>query len=186
MAATKTSALKPNGDTVSSRARLLYLVTLALIVSVPYFWLERHVFFSLNHVPASALDRWVPFLPGAAWVYLSLYLQLSLPLFLCGRGALLRQMVFGFVWTCVVSNVVFFFWPTTIAVSTASPSNLAMRLILFADSSGNALPSLHASLAIYCALCSNRLLKGRGLRTALWVWTLLIMISTLLVKRHMV
>jgi len=93
-------------------------------------------------------------------------------------------MMFGFVWICVVSHVAFFFWPT-VPASAAGPFNLAMRLILSADMSTNALPSLHASLAIYCALCSTVLLKRRASRTALWVWTLTILGSTLLAKRHM-
>jgi fatty acid desaturase len=186
MAVTAEWPLNQDHDVATSGRKLWYLITLGLLVCVPYFWLERHAVFAVRQISSSPIDRWIPFVPAAAWGYLSLYLQLALPLWLSRESERLRQMVFGFVWITVVSHLLFFFWPTTIPSFSVVASNFAMRLILAADTNGNALPSLHASLAVYCGLCSGWLLKRRGLRLALWAWTALILVSTLLLKRHMV
>lgn len=164
--------------------RLWYLASMTLLVAVPYFWLERHVVFTVMQVPASAVDHWLPFVPLAGWMYLSLYIQLALPLFIARDSQLLSRMVFGFAWISVVSHLLFFFWPTVIPAFPTPPSNFALRLIMAADTWGNALPSLHASLAVYCALCASVLLERRWKRAALWAWTFLILASTLLAKRH--
>jgi fatty acid desaturase len=161
-----------------------YLIAMGLLVSLPYFWLERHVVFPAVQIPSSVIDRAVPFVPLAGWLYVSLYIQLALPLLLARDSARLRHMVFGFGWIVVVSHLLFFFWPTSVPAFSSEVSNLPLRLITSADTWGNALPSLHASLAVYCALCSAVLLKRRNLRFALWTWTLLILASTLLAKRH--
>ncbi|HEY3767557.1 MAG TPA: fatty acid desaturase [Candidatus Angelobacter sp.] len=164
--------------------RTWYLVTIGLLVSLPYFWLERHVAFPVTQVSASAIDRAIPFVPCTAWLYISLYLQLALPVFLVKDATRLRHMVFGFGWIAVVSHLTFFFWPTAVAAFSASSFAMPMRLILAADTSGNALPSLHASLAVYCGLCSAKLIINKWLRSGMWIWTFLILASTLLAKRH--
>jgi fatty acid desaturase len=176
--------VRPSNGQVPLGTRALYLAALGLLVSLPYFWLEHHVFFPVKMVPLSSVDRALPFLPFTAWIYISLYLQLALPFLLCRDAVRLRQMVFGFAWISVVSNLLFLFWPTAIPVFNAASSSFSLRLVQVADTYGNALPSLHASLAIYCALCSAALLASRRLRASLWLWTILILTSTLLAKRH--
>ncbi len=176
--------VSPNSRQLNVGSRALYLAALGLLISLPYFWLERHVFFPVKVVPPSALDRALPFLPFAAWLYISLYVQVALPLLITRHAARLRQMIFGFAWISVVSNLIFLFWPTAIPRFDSSASSFPLRLVLSADTYGNALPSLHASLAIYCALCLAALLTSRRLRASLWLWTILILASTLLTKRH--
>jgi fatty acid desaturase/membrane-associated phospholipid phosphatase len=174
----------PNPSRLSLGGRALYLAALGLLVSLPYFWLEHHVFFPVKVVPPSALDRALPFLPFTAWIYISLYVQVTLPLLFSRDAARLRQMIFGFAWISAVSHLLFLFWPTAIPVFNSTASSFPLRLVQAADTYGNALPSLHASLAIYCALCSAAVLTSQRLRASLWLWTILILASTLLTKRH--
>src|SRR5262249_40342013 len=94
--------------------------------------------------------------------------------------------IFGFAWISIISHLIFFFWPTAIPASNTTALSLPLRLVQAADTYGNALPSLHASLAVYCALCSAPLLKNRKLRVSLWLWTALVLAATLLAKRHQV
>lgn len=173
-----------NAEPVSSGTKAWYMLTMGLLVCVPYFWLERHLAFPSTQILSSTLDRELPFVPLTGWLYLSLYIQLAIPLALVCDVQRLRQMVFGFAWIAVVSHTLFFFWPTSVSPFAARTSNLPMRLIITADTYGNALPSLHASLSVYCALCLAVLLKSRRLKVPLWTWTLLILASTLLAKRH--
>jgi membrane-associated phospholipid phosphatase len=43
---------------------------------------------------------------------------------------------------------------------------------------------LHASLAVYCGLCSVQLLKSKRQRAVVLLWVFLILAATLLTKRH--
>jgi len=161
-------------------------IGLGLLVAVPYFAIQRHPLFPPTVVPLTPLDRSLPFWDPAIWLYLSLYFLLALPLVLARGRQNLYQMAFGFGWILTVSHLIFLVWPTAVpaptpAVEVTSPM---MRLVLAADSNGNALPSLHASLAVYCALCTAQLLNNRKTKAAIWFWTLLVLLSTWLAKRH--
>ncbi len=166
--------------------KLGFFLGLGLLVTVPYFAIEHHPLFTPAMMTLTWVDRVTPFFAPAIWCYVSLYLLLPLPLVLVRDSVNLRQMVFGFAWITLVSHVVFALWPTAIPtlVSTSQVTDPILRMILAADTNGNAIPSLHASLAIYCALCCTRLEKNWRFRTTLWVWVLLILASTLLAKRH--
>jgi fatty acid desaturase/membrane-associated phospholipid phosphatase len=163
-----------------------YLLALGLLVTVPYFAIEHHLLFTPALVPLTSIDRMLPFFPLAIWWFVSLYLLLLLPLLLVRDSVNLRQMAFGFGWIALASHVVFVLWPTAIPalVSASQVADPMLRIVLAADTNGNAMPSLHASLAVYCALCCTRLVRNWKFRAALWVWVLLILVSTLLAKRH--
>lgn len=162
------------------------LLALGLLVTVPYFTIEHHLLFTPALVPLTSIDRMTPFFPPAIWCYVSLYLLLLLPLLLVRDSVNLRQMAFGIGWIALASHVVFVLWPTTVPalVSASQVTDPMLRIVLAADTNGNAIPSLHASLAVYCALCCTRLVKNWKFRAALWAWVLLILASTLLAKRH--
>lgn len=165
-----------------------FLVALGLLVSVPYFTIQHHAIFSAHVVPLTALDRIVPFFQPATYVYVSLYTLLALPLLLARHERNLRQTALGFAWIACVSNVLYLMWPTAIpfAMSSGQATDALLRLVRAADTNLNACPSLHASLAIYCALCCARLLKSRSQRAGIWTWTFLVLAATLLTKRHVV
>jgi fatty acid desaturase len=166
--------------------KLGYFFGLGLLLTVPFFAIQYHPLFPASVVPATAIDRIIPFYPRAVVPYLSLYALLVLPLVLVREAREMRIMAFGFAWITVVSQVCFALWPTTLPVlpATAGSTNYLLQIVRSVDTSRNALPSLHASLAIFCALCCRRLLKGRASRIALWLWTVSILAATLLAKRH--
>jgi fatty acid desaturase len=162
------------------------LVAQGLLVSVPYFAIQHHAIFSAHVVPLTTLDRLVPFFQPAIYAYVSFYVLLALPLLLVRDERSMRQMAFGFAWIACVSNVLFLMWPTAIPFATSSgqATESLLRLVRAADTNLNACPSLHASLAVYCALCSARSLKSRSQRASIWFWTFLILAATLLTRRH--
>jgi fatty acid desaturase/membrane-associated phospholipid phosphatase len=164
------------------------LIGLGLLVAVPYFTIQRHPFFSATLIPLTPIDRALPFWEPAILLYLSLYFLLALPLLLARDRQNLCQMAFGFGWIAAISHSLFLVWPTAVPAlaSATQGTSPIIRLVLAADSNWNACPSLHASLAIYCALCSAHLLKNRKSKVAIWMWTLLVLASTLLAKRHVV
>jgi membrane-associated phospholipid phosphatase len=179
---------KPTGLLPSRAERWGIFVALGLLLTVPYFTIQHHVLFPARVVPFTPLDRMVPLFQPAVYVYLSLDLLLTLPLLLARDSRNLRQMAFGFALVTCVSHLFFFLWPTAIPwlVSAPDVTNPLLRMVVAVDTRLNACPSLHASLAIYCALCSSRLLKSSKWQAGVWLWTFLILASTLLTKRHVV
>lgn len=159
---------------------------LGLLLCVPYFALQYHPLFAPVFIPVTAIDRLFPIFEPAMWLYFSFYLFLTLPLLFARKSRELRDIVFGFAWITVISHLCFAMWPTAIPrlISPSQVNSPILRLVLSVDTNRNALPSLHASLAIYCALCSVSLLRARSARAAVWLWTFLILAATLLVKQH--
>jgi membrane-associated phospholipid phosphatase len=186
--ATKLVEEKTTGLLPSRAERWGIFVALGLLLTVPYFRIQHHVLFPARVVPLTQLDRLVPLFQPAVYVYLSLDLLLTLPLLLARDSRNLRQMAFGFALVTCVSHLFFFLWPTAIPWLVSGPdvTNPLLRMVVAVDTRLNACPSLHASLAIYCALCSSRLLKSSKRQAGVWLWTFLILASTLLTKRHVV
>jgi hypothetical protein len=174
------------GASVPAGEKWTLFAGLGVLLVVPYFAIQHHLLFPAAVVPLTPLDRLVPFFQPAIYIYVSFYALLVLPLLLARDERILRQMALGFAWITCVSHVLFIVWPTTIPplISNLRVADPLLRLVLAADTNLNACPSLHASLAIYCALCSARLLKSSTQRTWLWLWTFLILAATLLTKRH--
>jgi fatty acid desaturase/membrane-associated phospholipid phosphatase len=159
---------------------------LATLLLPPYFAIQYHELFPARVMPQLALDRSLPLVQPAVYVYMSAYLLSLLPLLLVRDVWTMRRMAFGFGWIACISSVLFFFWPTAIPPLPASSdaSNPLLRWVVAVDTARNACPSLHASLAIYAALCCARLLRARWQRTAVWAWATAILASTLLTKKH--
>jgi fatty acid desaturase/membrane-associated phospholipid phosphatase len=163
---------------------------LGLWLTVPFFAVQYYPLFPAAAMPVTFLDEWIPTAQSAVCLYVSLYIQITLPLLLSRDSRELRHMCFGFGWIVLVSHSLFLFWPTAIPALLAGVSitDPLLRLVEKIETSRSACPSLHASLAVYCALCTARLLaSGRSrnrLRIGLWIWTVLILASTLLSKQH--
>ena len=175
-----------NGRQVSLTERVALFFSLGLLLCVPYFALQYHPLLAPTFIPVTPLDRLIPVFEPAIWLYFSFYLFLTLPLLLARKSQDLRHIAFGFAWITVISHLCFALWPTAIPrlISPSQVTSPILRLVLSVDTNRNALPSLHASLGIYCALCSARLLRISTVRAELWLWTFLILAATLLIKQH--
>jgi membrane-associated phospholipid phosphatase len=165
----------------------IFLV-LGLFLTVPYFMILHHPIFSARVVPLTPLDRFLPLFQPAIYIYMSFDFLLTLPLLLVRDSWSLRQMAFGFALITSVSHLFFILWPTQIPALISGPevTDPLLRMVRTVDTNLNACPSLHASLAIYSALCCARLLKSRKQQAGVWLWALLILAATLLAKQHVV
>jgi fatty acid desaturase len=168
------------------RQKLWLFFALGLWVTVPFLAIQYRPLFPALVMPLSPIDRLVPLFQPAVWLYVSLYLQLTFPLLLAREPGDLRRMAFGFGWIVFVSHVLFLLWPTAIPplLSTAQISDPLLRAVASVETSLSACPSLHASLAVYCALCAARMLPAWRQKAMLWTWTSLILAATLLAKQH--
>lgn len=159
------------------------------IFFIGYFWVLRHPAQPPMLMPLTALDRLIPFQPAALWPYLTLWLYVGLA---PGLAQSFKHLVVHGLWAsalCVSGLVIFYLWPT--AVPPAPPEALqhpGFALLQGVDAPGNACPSLHVAVAVFSALCLERMLRGIGapwvLRLLNVAWCLAIAYSTLATKQH--
>lgn len=162
--------------------RALVFGTLGTLTAALYFGTLRVPLFAPTVLAPTVLDTAIPFVPLFVVPYLSFFVLLVLPLFVIAEPRELRDAAFGFGLIVVLSSLAFALWPTAIPFPDVHPLT---RVVVAADGDGNAFPSLHASLALYCALCSRRSLRTAAARYRVWLWTSLVVVSGLFIKRHL-
>ena len=177
--------------------RRLFLVkavgtTLAIgLFFVAYFHLLHHPAFAVTTMPETALDRLIPFQPGALVAYLSLW-------FYVGVGPGLQRDPVDLVnygwWVgllCVTGLLIFLFFPTQIPPQGIDMSRApGFAMLQGVDAAGNACPSMHVAIAAFTLLRLQDVWQRIGaplfLRTLDLVWCAAIVLSTLLTKQHVV
>jgi hypothetical protein len=160
---------------------------------IAYFHLLRNPAHAVVQMPLTALDRAIPFQPGALAAYVSLWLYVGIP-----PGLLLglRQLIVYGLWAaglCLVGLACFYFFPTAVppmVVGVDLARYPAFAVLQGVDAGGNACPSLHVATAMFSAIWVDHLLctisAPTFLRCLNGAWFLLIVHSTLAVKQHVV
>ena len=161
---------------------------LALAFCVPYFALQRFPLRPPQTLALSALDAWVPFRPGWAVVYQSLYLLMPAVAWMADSAESLRRYARGFVALAAAGFAVFLAFPVAGPRPVASEAGLYGLLVRY-DAPLNSFPSLHVALAAYSLLFAQHLLAGAApaTRGLLWPgagWTAAIAYATLATKQH--
>lgn len=166
------------------RFKLLAGAIIVIAFFIGYFLLLNFHFFPVREMPVTALDRLIPFQPGALPLYLSLYLYLPLAPWLLDNKRDLNACCLALSGLGLVGLVIFLFWPTAIP----RPDSAANWPLIAIDKPGNVCPSLHAAFAVFSAIYVDRLarhLGDRGLARSLsWLWCLGILYATLATKQH--
>ena len=171
------------------RLKLMLGFWVTLGFTTLYVLLQRFPVFGIVQVKASRLDRMIPFVPSAVYLYESLWLIMPLSFWLTHSMEELNHYAYGFILISMIGFGIFFLYPT------ANPrpgglqhANDIYRALIRLDRELNAFPSLHAALAVYSGLCFDALFftsrwRTRG-RWLIWPWVLGIVASTLLTKQH--
>ncbi|MDI3260252.1 MAG: phosphatase PAP2 family protein [Sinobacteraceae bacterium] len=154
-----------------------------------YFAVLRHPLWPVTVMPQTALDRLIPFQPGALFLYFTLWAYLSLP-----PGLLVsrRDLVFyylGIYGLAGLGLMAFVLWPTAAPVPDIDWARYpSFGFLKTVDASGNACPSLHAAFAVFTAIWGECLGRECGLRRDVravnLLWGLAIVYSTLATKQH--
>lgn len=161
----------------------------AAVFFAGYFLLLKFPLFPVTLMPVTAPDRWIAFWPGALWLYVSLWVYVSLPPGLLTDRRELLDFYVAMAVLSLVGMAVFLLWPT----ATPRPAldwmqHPPLGPIIAADDDGNALPSLHAAFAVFSAIWLDRLLRRTGapapMRIASAGWGLAILYSTLATRQH--
>ena len=156
---------------------------------LPYYSLQHYQLFPVTVMPATFIDRLIPFSPPAVWPYLSIYLFMPIAPFLMNQRQQLLRYAIGVMMIEFVASSIFLLWPTSCERPAIEIVNPLYRLLIRIDAPVHAFPSLHAAFAVYSALCCELILpllpiERSYLRTVSWLWTLLILYAALATKQH--
>ena len=176
--------------------KLLAAVVFSVLFAFPYYANQYVSLRPLVPMPATWLDRAVPFQPGATWWYVSWYLMLFVSPALLATREQLRQYATGICVNGLVANLIFLLSPTGVARPLLTPSlDWIYRAVVTFDRPVNACPSLHAALAVFTTLWFARLCftepllplrKPKVWVAAMWLWTALIFYATVATRQHVV
>ena len=162
------------------------------IFFVVYLHLLHHPRFPVTVMPATELDRLVPFQPGALFLYLTLWLYVG-----AGPGLQLRwlELINYAAWSVLLCaaglTTIFHFWPTQIpSLGRDLSAHFGFAMLQGIDAAGNACPSMHVAFASFTAIRVDQVLRATGsprlLRAANLGWATAIVYSTLAIRQHVV
>lgn len=144
-----------------------------------------------GRLPMTVIDRLVPFDPGWVYVYVSMYVMLTIPPLLTARGGALWRYTIGATIMFLGAAVVFLLWPVAYPRPPLPADGPALyRAIVSVDRPINSIPSLHAGIVGYTLFFAGRALADlpRSARRAMLVvgtlWSALILYGTLATKQH--
>lgn len=145
-------------------------------------------FFKPWHPHFTAIDAWIPFLPGTVWIYLSHIGMLFTAWWWVDKGPGCTRAFWALVLGSVIATFYFFFFPTelprrTLAEIDAGPlTQAAWAFLLQADHPTNSFPSMHVAMSAMTAVGLMRSHPHWGWLAP--VWTAAIAISTLTTEQH--
>jgi membrane-associated phospholipid phosphatase len=156
---------------------------------IAYFWVMRHPVSPVTVMPLTVVDRAIPFQPGSLYVYLSLWVYVSLaPALLKSH----RELTSYGLATSVLSGVglaIFLIWPTAVPPSDIDWSLYpSIAFLKDSDQAMNACPSMHVAFAVFTAMWLARVLREMGAGAVLLsingAWCLAIIYSTIATRQH--
>jgi membrane-associated phospholipid phosphatase len=171
--------------------KLFLLLALPTVVTAAYLAVQRTIMFPPRSVPSIWLDHAIPFQPLWVWAYLSLYLLNPIgPLFTRSRQDLLHY-AYGILFMFATGLVCCVLLPVAGPRPTTSAGYWLYDRLILVDRSYNSFPSLHAACAVYAVLYatyasrdSSRSELRKILLSLAWLWTGLILYSTIATRQH--
>jgi membrane-associated phospholipid phosphatase len=130
-----------------------------------------------------ALDDRIPFVPEFSILYLSVSPLLYLPLLVLRDSEKLTALALAFAAQIAVAGMIYAAVPVEASTAPAGDHGIVFALIDWVNLDYNSLPSLHVALSVTAAWSVSLALDMRW-RILLWVWTGLVVLSTLLTKQH--
>lgn len=154
-----------------------------------YFYVLKNPAYPVLVLPVTALDRWMPFLPSAFYLYATLWVYVSLPPALLASRRELHVYGAAMAGTCLAGLGIFYFWPTAVPVPDIDWAQYpGMEFLKNLDAAGNACPSLHVATAVFSGIWLHHLLRRFGAPLSMLaingVWCAGIVCSTLVIRQH--
>lgn len=155
------------------------------VVSLLYLTTNRYSFLQPYQLRWTELDKKIPLLPWTVWIYLSGFPFLIVALWLNRCVVSLNKHLYSLFFLCFSSNLIFFFFPTSLPRDQIQPKNTSetvLSWIHWIDLPKNCCPSLHVSIAILVAL--GFLDDKKEHFPWIFAWALLVAGSTLTTHQH--
>src|SRR5438552_14400944 len=137
---------------VRKETHLLWGLLLFTSTTMLYLGSNHFHVVALQLLPMFSTERAIPFIPTTVWIYVSEYVYLVLLYAMCRDLDNVNKFVYAFLFTQIVSNLIFCFWPTAFPRSMFPlPDHLnvlttrAFTLLRRTDTAANCCPSLHVS-----------------------------------------
>jgi hypothetical protein len=166
------------------------LAGLSAWIALFYFAPQGWPLFPARPAPTLPWEEVVPFSPGWALVYQSVFVVHALAIWLPGNAGVVRRYTLLAAAAYALSAVVFWLYPTLSPRPATSDHLLYRWLVLEIDGPRNALPSLHAALGTLAAMQLGQhvpaLAQSRRWRAALAAWWCALLYSTLATRQHRV
>ena len=172
-------------QTVSIHYRFKVIGMFLLFFTVGYGFTNRFPVFTPVVLPSTTLDDILGFHPWTAWIYMSDYLLIFLPVILVTRIPVMKRIVKGFLLDFMIHFPIFFFFPTTVSrvpLPEDGFTNQIFGFVRWIDQPINCFPSQHVSLCFVVAMSFWHYRKNISL--LFFVWAILISISTMTTKQH--
>lgn len=169
---------------------IITTICLVCIQSILYF-ISKLLQGNLNLI-GNTIDTKIPFLPAFFIPYCIWYLMIFLiPYYLyCKDKDKFVKYVISYVLCSMIGNIVFISYPSTVARPTVTGTDifsLIAKFIYWIDTPTNCFPSLHCAISMLFILyvCES---KNTNIITKISVCiiSILIMLSTLFTKQHVV
>jgi membrane-associated phospholipid phosphatase len=171
--------------------KLVGVTAFTWLFFIGYFHLLQHPMQPVMVMPLTALDHLIPFQPQALFAYLSLWVYVG-----TAPGMQLRfteLLVYG-LWVgalCLTGLACFYFWPTQVPPLAIDVSGFpGFATLQGVDAAGNACPSMHVAVAMFTVIRLEDVLRRAGaptwLRLVNRAWFIAIVLSTLMIKQHVV
>ena len=161
-------------------------ILVVIWILAPYAILQHVEIFPVLWVPQLEIDRAISLYFEAIWVYYSLYLLLALA-GLTVEKKLFIQYLYTIGWVTAVSHAVFLFVPNGVLRSEIDRETApAMyQFLVGLDLPRNAMPSLHASLAVVAAIAIQLSdVFPKWSKLLVWLWVVGILWSTIALRQH--
>ena len=135
------------------------------------------------------LDRLVPFVPSAGWMYITIVPLMLVTAFILGTAERTLPFLAALMLQLVVAVLLFEFVPVPGPIPPTmrleEPGRIGFMIADTVNLNGNYFPSLHVALAVSCTWAAWPRVAWAG-RLALSIWAAAICVSTLLTWQHWV
>jgi len=162
---------------------------LSVMFAVIYLLPQHYPLVAATAMQPLWVDGLIPFMPGAVYLYESLYLIMPVAPWLMRTKRELYQYSKALVVMNLGGVCFFVFYPTLCPrPADVSETNALYACLVALDKPLNAFPSLHVAYALFHSACCHgqfsSLAAGAFLRGFFWLWALGITAATLLTKQH--
>ncbi|MBN2768629.1 MAG: phosphatase PAP2 family protein [Campylobacterales bacterium] len=154
-----------------------------------YFYFLQHNLFEMTTIPKTWIDELVSFDPIFFYVYVSLWVYLSLSMAIIKNKEELRSYLLYLAALGTMAILFYIFFPTTIIQDIHTSKDDMLQIIKDIDMAGNAFPSMHVASSLFAFIWLHMHLKNIGaplfLKLFNAIWFALIVYSTMAINQHL-